>query len=419
MSRKMVTKIGALLLLISGSAAVHAQLPWSDETHQIAFGDFNGDGKTDLLYVARSPGASSGIALSNNAGPYSIVQTWPSSHLGIAWHSGTYRPVVADFNGDGKADILLQRQAPGDHYLLFANASGQITAINQTIPFNQGGQIWSADGHRIVAGDFNGDGKADLFLQSVSSSGLNAVFLASASGTFGSSQQTWGNLHIGFKWSLLNAVVQAGDFNGDGKVDLFVQAKPEIAIIDFDVPFPIPVYPPGRFGVANAKAANGNGEVFYTPALQIWDRNYQNVDWSAANYDAVIGDFNGDGKADILLQGRRAGLTNAQFNVSSAGQIVSASVLTDPTILMASGDQYRIYAGNFDGTPGTGVYLQAISSGGTSSIGWNNTSTASCTEVYVYDALGRLRNVTNCNGTSSTYNFDAAGNRTNISTTAP
>ena len=407
---------GFLVLMLNGVA--RAQLPWSEQTHHIAFGDFNGDGKTDLLFVAKSSGANSGIALSNNAGPYNVAQTWASNYLGIAWHSSTYLPIVGDFNGDGKADVFLQRQAQGDHYVLLSNSSGQITAINQTVPFNQGGQIWSADGHRIVAGDFNGDARTDLFLQSTASTGLNAVFLASAAGTFANAQQTWSNVHLGFKWSLQNAVVQAGDFNGDGKADLFVQAKPDIAIIDFDVAFPVPVYPPGRFGIANAKAANGNGEIFYTPALQIWDRRYQNVDWSAANYNAVVGDFDGDGRADILLQGRRAGMTNSEFIVSSGGQVTGGNVLADPVLLTATADQFRLYAGNFDGTSGTGVYLQAVTSGGTSSVAWNSTS-GSWVERYEYDALGRLRKVTSANGAVTNYTLDAAGNRTNVSTTVP
>jgi YD repeat-containing protein len=399
------------------SNAMSAQ--WSDQEHQIAFGDFNGDGKTDMLHIARDPAQASGIELSNGAGPYTTLQTWASNYLGIAWHSATYLPVVADFNGDGKADLFLQRQAQGDHYLLLANPAGQFTAINQTVPFNQGGQIWSADKHRIVAGDFNGDGKADLFLQAAAPDGLNAVFLASASGTFGGAQQTWSNTHLGFKWSVRNAVVLAGDFNGDGKADLFVQAKPDIALIDYDIPIPVPTYKPGSFGIANAKPANGNGEIFFTPALQIWDRKYQNVDWSAANYNAIVGDFNGDGRADILLQGKRAGLVNAQFNVSSAGQIVSASVLTDPAILSATADQYRLYAANFDGTPGAGIYLQAVTVSGSSSIAWNSVTPASCTETYTYDALGRLRSNTSCNGASTTYDFDPAGNRTAVNTTSP
>jgi YD repeat-containing protein len=402
--------VGAMLLLAAASAA-QAQLPWSEETHQIAFGDFNGDGKTDLLYIARNSGENSGIALSNSAGPYNLTQTWASNHLGIAWHSATYKPIVEDFSGDGKADIFLQRQAQGDHYLLHANAQGQFTAIGQTLPFNHGGQIWSADGHRIVAGDFNGDAKSDLFLQSVDPNGLNAVFLAGGSGIFGSAQQTWGNTHIGFRWSLRNAVVSAGDFNGDGNADLFVQAKPDILIIDYDVPFPVLAYRTGSFGVANAKAPNSNGEIFFTPALQIWNRNYLGADWSAANYDAVVGDFSGDGQADIILQGKKAGMTNAQFNASSSGQFTTTNALTDPTLISATGDQYRFSAANFDGTAGVGLYIQALTTGGISSIAWNSTSTSGSWERYEYDELGRLRTETFANGLISTYTLDAAGNR--------
>lgn len=418
MPDKNLDRILIALLLLLGPAAAQAQLPWSEDTHQIAFGDFNGDGKTDLLYVARSSGGTSGIALSNNAGPYSVSQTWASSYLGIAWHSGTYKPIVGDFNGDGKADIFLQRQAQGDHYLLFANASGQITAISQTLPFNHGGQIWSADAHRIVMGDFNGDAKADLFLQAVDASGLNAVFLASTSGTFGSAQQTWGNTHIGFNWSLRNAVISAGDFNGDGKADLFVQAKPSIVIIDYDVPFPVPVYRTGAFGVANAKAANGNGEIFYTPALQIWNRNYLGADWSAANYDAVVGDFNGDGRADVILQGKKAGMTNSQFNASSSGQFTTTNALTDSTVINATGNQYRLYAANFDGSGGAGIYMQALTTGGASSVAWNSTQ-GLWTTRFEYDALGRLRKVNYFNGAVTIYTMDKTGNRINATTTVP
>ena len=244
------------------------------------------------------------------------------------------------------------------------------------------------------------------------------MFLANASGAFGSAQQTWGNTHIGFNWSLRNAVVHAGDFNGDGKADLFVQAKPSIVIIDYDVPFPIPAYRTGSFGVANAKAANGNGEIFYTPALQIWDRNYLGADWSAANYDAVVGDFNGDGRADVILQGKKAGTTNSQFNASASGQFTTTNALTDSTVINATGNLYRLHAANFDGSGGAGVYIQALTTGGTSSIAWNSTS-GSWIERYEYDALGRLRKVTFANGAITNYTLDNAGNRTNVTTTVP
>src|SRR6187455_1399902 len=91
----------AVIALLAASTTAHAQLPWSEQTHQIAFGDFNGDHRTDVLYVARDPAQSSGIALSTGSGPYGSGQTWPSNHLGISWANAAYKPIVADFNGDG------------------------------------------------------------------------------------------------------------------------------------------------------------------------------------------------------------------------------------------------------------------------------------------------------------------------------
>jgi YD repeat-containing protein len=109
-------------------------------------------------------------------------------------------------------------------------------------------------------------------------------------------------------------------------------------------------------------------------------------------------------------------MTNSEFVVSSGGQVTSGNVLSDPVLLTATADQFRLHAGNFDGTSGTGVYLQAVTSGGTSSIAWNSTS-GSWTERYEYDALGRLRKVTFSNGAVTNYTLDNAGNRTNVSTT--
>src|SRR6516162_8731721 len=91
-----------------------ASMDWSKQDYDLYVGDFNGDGKADVLYIAKDPSKPSGIALSDGAGPNVPWQSWQSNYLGIPWYGNNYTVIVADFNGDGKADILLQRNAPGD-----------------------------------------------------------------------------------------------------------------------------------------------------------------------------------------------------------------------------------------------------------------------------------------------------------------
>jgi len=50
-------------------ARVAAATQWSAQDYDLVSGDFNGDGKTDILYIAKDPGKVSGIALSDGSGP--------------------------------------------------------------------------------------------------------------------------------------------------------------------------------------------------------------------------------------------------------------------------------------------------------------------------------------------------------------
>lgn len=219
---------------------------------------------------------------------------------------------------------------------------------------------YSAATHRIVVGDFNGDNRDDVFLQGAGPSTVHAVMLADSNGQFTSTtpHQTWNDGYLGFAWSVTKALVHAGRFNSDARDDLLIQAKPDIVIIDYDVPFPVPRFRPNSFGIVLALDPAG-GALFRSGSVQqFWSRNHLSADWSAANTNLVVGDFNGDGRDDVFLQSRNGSRINTLHFSDVAGQFTQTNGLVDTSAQQWSGSQYQLTAGNFDGTGAVGLYLQ-------------------------------------------------------------
>jgi len=373
---KKMKNIAALAFVISALVAgvAHGATDWSTEDYDLYPGDFDGDGKTDLLYVAKDAAKASGIARSDGSGPNIPFQSWPSNFLGIPWHSNVYTVVVADFNGDGKSDLFLQRTTPGDHFLLLTGANGKVMGVSQTIGNDTLGVTLSGDQHKIHAGDFSGDGKADLFLQATGPAGTHAFFKADDAGRFTSgAQQWWTDSGWGsFKWSTKNSNMFVGDFNGDGRADLLLQAKPIFASIALDdLSVPVPTFAPNSNGIV---LSQGGNTPFVQVGVQQWSRNAHGADWSPLATNIVVGDFDGNGRTDVLLQRRSGNAASYLLSGNASGAVfTSASALASNVIW--SGNNYRLIAGNFDGSGGAGIYQQALSSTGTNQ--YANTVTGS------------------------------------------
>jgi hypothetical protein len=359
-----IKRIQAALLVLAALLSTHAasSAPFSAETHDVYPGDFNGDGKSDLLVIAKNPNESSGIYRTDASGqPSTLLQDWSSDYLGISWYDSRYTAVIGNFDAVNGDDVLLQRNGTGTSFLLPTNAQGELYGISQYI------NGWGRDDYRIVAGRFNGDARADVFLQASRASGSSSVILSDGAGHLTATNQTWSNDHLGFKWSAASAIVHVGDFNGDGRDDLLVQAKPGIVLIDYDIPIPVPVFKANTFGITLATSAGQ-----FVSINDVFSRNELGLDFSPNAADLVIGDFNGDGREDILVLARNADKPSFVVLTDGNGQLASATVNT-----IAAGTldtNVRTLTADFNGDGRSEVYRVASAAGGSNTIASFNSS---------------------------------------------
>lgn len=155
--------------------------------------DFNGDGKTDILW--RHTSGSLYVWLLNGTG---VIGT---GFVGGAVSTNWQIVGVGDFNGDGQDD-LLWRHTSGSLYIWLLNGT---SVIGTGSP---GGA--PPDWHIAGVGDFNGDGKADILWWHTS--GLVYEWLLNGTGVIGTGSPGSASTD----WT----VVEVGDFNGDGQADI-------------------------------------------------------------------------------------------------------------------------------------------------------------------------------------------------------
>ena len=112
----------------------------------VAVGDFNGDGKSDLVTTDKTWDRVS-VLIGNGDGTFQATQ-----YLGIgAWPKSV---AVGDFNGDGRSDLVTANCDSATASVLLGQGDGTFQAEQS---FGSGSGTWS-----VAVADFNGDGKSDL-----------------------------------------------------------------------------------------------------------------------------------------------------------------------------------------------------------------------------------------------------------------
>jgi VCBS repeat protein len=154
---------------------------------RVFVGDFSGDGRDDLLCQDLATGHKSidYVTGSGNTGNLG-GNDWTST---FAWCVGDTRNLhVGDFNADGRDDLLCHDTLTGTRWVDFAAAGGEPFAFTDST----GTGAWCNHvGARLSVGDFNNDNRDDLLCHDVND-GTKWVDYASATGTlFGGTDATF------------------------------------------------------------------------------------------------------------------------------------------------------------------------------------------------------------------------------------
>ena len=265
--------------------------------------------------------------------------------LTVTTTTSPYRP-KGDFNGDGRSDVFLRSRNTGQNVIWFMNGGsappqGVLESISDTNWRNEG------------IGDFNGNGTADLMWRRATT-GQNAIWLVNgASATYSLLPSvTDSNWHV----------VGAGDFDGDGKADLFwrhgTSGQNMIWLMDgFTVKSMVNTtvvssnnWNPVAFGDFNG---DNRTDLFWrhgvTGQSMVWWMNGATPSTSATlstvsdiRWSVVgSGDFNADGRADLFWSNAGTGATMIWFMNGTAA--TSTATTTVPTTWAAR------LVGDFDG----------------------------------------------------------------------
>ncbi|MFJ4169884.1 FG-GAP-like repeat-containing protein [Paenarthrobacter sp. NPDC089714] len=178
---------------------------WNIFNYVLSPGDFDGDGAIDVL--ARDHQGRLFLYPGNGSGGWK-----PASQVGQGWQLFNELMAAGDFNGDATNDVLA-RDAAGRLFLYPGNGRGG------WLPARQVGQGWNGL-DSVGAGHFLGS--SDLVVLSRSSAGDLQVRTTNRNGWFDQHGTSAGLAGIiGWGWQSVSRFGAAGDFNGDGYADIY------------------------------------------------------------------------------------------------------------------------------------------------------------------------------------------------------
>jgi FG-GAP-like repeat/IPT/TIG domain/FG-GAP repeat len=171
------------------------------EPQCLAVGDFDGDGKTDIVVTNQGGNTISVLLNQSTVGSISFP-----TRTDIATNTSPYGVAVGDLDGDNKPDIVVVNNG-ANNFSVFRN-----TCTPGSVSFAPRiDQFCGVGPYAVALADLNGDGKTDIF---ISTFGSSVIQNASTPGTIAFGTEVYlGSMLVSFG-------IGIADFDGDGKSDL-------------------------------------------------------------------------------------------------------------------------------------------------------------------------------------------------------
>jgi hypothetical protein len=194
-------------------------------------GDLNGDGKADVIAISRDISDGSPYIYwfqsTSTTGTPSLADPVFLEHLPApGWNMNNLKWAVGDFNGDGKADLFVASGNPSTGAVVMYVLLSTGTGLASPVLVKQPSLAWQWPLLTFMTGDVNGDGKADVIAISRDISDGSPYIYTFNSTSVGSTPSLADPVFLEHLpapgWNMNNLKWAVGDFNGDGKADLFV-----------------------------------------------------------------------------------------------------------------------------------------------------------------------------------------------------
>ena len=300
----------------SGSFASPVTFATGNTPYSVAIGDLDGDGKPDLA-VTNFYGNTVSVLL-NTSTIGSITSSSFATNVDFTTGNGPSSVAIGDLDGDGKPDLVTTNLLAGN-LSIFLNTStiGSITSSSFATPVNFAVGSYP---NVVAIGDLDGDGKADL---AVATNGRNSVSVFRNTSSIGSITSSSFAANVDFAIAGGAFSVAIGDLDGDGKLDLAAASQT------------------GTVSVLRNTATSGS------ITAGSFDTH---VDFTTgANPQLIaIGDLDGDGKPDLVVDNLDDGTVSILRNTSTSGSIISSSFAAKVDFASGANPQ-SIAIGDLDG----------------------------------------------------------------------